>query len=417
MKVLHILKTAIGANWAYEQARALHALGVEIVVALPPGNRSKFPLLAPRYRAAGIEVVEIDLNLPTACPWQMPAVFKNCRQLVRDVRPNLIHTHHVGTTFVVRLALGRRSCVPRIFGVTGTLHLEQQSMARADTHLAGPQDFWLATCRWTQSRYEELGISPERIFLAYLGTDIHSYRTERTGTLRAKLGLGPEMPLVGMVSLIYPPKRFLGAARGHKGHEDFISAFARLCENRPEVRGVMIGGLWGMGNWYEDRIRYLAEKLCGGNLTFLDTRNDIPELYPDLDLAVIPSYSDGLAYSVVEPLLAGVPVVATNVGGIPDIVRDGKTGWLVAPGNPNGLSAAMREALDHSGEARSRALAGQKLARQLLDLEDTGRAVLEVYESILGRSVKRIAGRFEARAPNEPLDLVAGSTLMETTDA
>jgi glycosyltransferase involved in cell wall biosynthesis len=343
--------------------------------------------LAPKYREAGAAVVRANLDLPAREPWRIPATLRACRQLVADVRPDLIHTHHVGTTFIARLALGKNSPIPRVFGVTGTLHLEHRFFAWLDTHLAGPRDYWIATCRWTQRKYATLGIPLNRVFLAYLGTDIKNYPSSRTGILRDELKIPADVPLVGMVSLFYAPKWYLGNARGHKGHEDFIIALARLRQERPDVRGVMIGGTWGGGHWYEDRVRHFGKRLCDGGLQFSGTRSDVSTIYPDLDLAVVPTHSDGLAYSVVEPLLAGVPVVATNAGGIPDLIRDGDTGWLVPPGNPTALASAMCEALDDPLEARRRAVEGTQLARNLMDLRKTGEEVALTYENILAHKI------------------------------
>jgi glycosyltransferase involved in cell wall biosynthesis len=379
MKVLHIVKTAVGANWAYEQVRVLCSLGIEVVVALPSDTEG----LAPKYRQAGATVVRANLDFPARSPWRIPANLRACRQLVADVRPDLIHTHHVGPTFVVRLALGKRSKIPRVFGVTGTLHLERDLFRWLETHLAGPQDYWIATCRWTQRKYETLGIPLNRVFLAYLGTEVKNYPCNRTGILRNEFKIPADVPLVGMVSLIYPPKWYLGSSRGHKGHEDFIVALARLRKERPNVRGIMIGGTWGGGHWYEDRIRHFGMRLCNGGLQFSGTRSDLSTIYPDLDLAVVPTHSDGLAYSVVEPLLGGVPVVATNAGGIPDLIRDGDTGWLVPPGNPAALARASLEALSNPEEAQRRTARGRQAARNLLELEKTGREVAAIYEKIL----------------------------------
>jgi glycosyltransferase involved in cell wall biosynthesis len=383
MKVLHIVKTAVGANWAYEQVRVLCSLGIDVVVALPSDTEG----LAPKYREAGATVVRANLDFPAKQPWRIPATLRACRQLVAAVYPDLIHTHHVGPTFVARLALGKNSSIPRVFGVTGTLHLEHDFFAWLDIHLAGPQDYWIATCRWTQRKYETLGVPLDRVFLAYLGTDVKNYPCNRTGILRNEFKIPSDVPLVGMVSLIYPPKWYLGSSRGHKGHEDFIAALARLRKERPNVRGIMIGGTWGDGRWYEDRIRHFGKRLCNGGLQFSGTRSDLSTIYPDLDLAVVPTHSDGLAYSVVEPLLGGVPVVATNAGGIPDLIRDGDTGWLVPPRNPDVLASAMREALDDPGEARRRAAEGSKLARNILSLQKTGQEVASTYEKILNFSI------------------------------
>jgi glycosyltransferase involved in cell wall biosynthesis len=388
VKVLHILKTATGASWAYEQMCVLRSLGVDVHVVLP----ARVGSMAPRYRAAGIDVIEADLDFPLEEPWKLPGVLRSCRRVVGQVNPDLIHTDFVGTILVLRLALGEDSAIPRVFGVTGTLHLEHDFFAWLDTGLAGPQDYWIATCKWTQRKYQELGIPPERVFLAYLGTDTSRYSTSRTGVLRAQLGIAEDVPLVGMVSLIYPPKWFLGATRGHKGHEDFIRAFARLHARRPEVRGVLIGGLWGKGQWYEERIRYLAQAPNQGNLSFVGTRTDLREIYPDLDLAVVPSYSDGLAYSVAEPLLSEVPVVATSVGGLTDVVRDGETGWLVPPGNIQALSNAMEDAIRQPIEAKRRARKGKELVTKILNLRETGIAVLTAYRTILARSTALARG-------------------------
>jgi glycosyltransferase involved in cell wall biosynthesis len=379
MKVLHIVKTAVGANWAYEQVRVLCSLGIEVVVALPSDTEG----LAPKYRQAGATVVRVNLDFPVKNPWRIPATLRACRHLVADVRPDLIHTHHVGPTFITRLALGKNSKIPRIFGVTGTLHLEHEFFAWLDTHLACPQDYWIATCKWTQRKYEILGIPPDRVFLAYLGTDLTNYPSNRTGLLRNEFQIPANVPLVGMVSLLYAPKWYFGSRRGHKGHEDFIVAFAKLREERPGVRGIVIGGTWGKGRWYEDRVRRYGKKICGDGLYFSGTRADISTIYPDLDLAVVPTHSDGLAYSVVEPLLAGVPVVATNVGGIPDLIRDGDTGWLVSPGNPEALARAALEALSNPEEAQRRTARGAVAARHLLDLEKTGRKLVAIYDKIL----------------------------------
>lgn len=403
MKVLHIVKTAVGANWAYEQVRVLCSLGIEVVVALPSDTEG----LAPKYRQAGATVVRANLDFPARQPWRIPAALRACRRLVADVRPDLIHTHHVGPTFITRLALGKNSKTPRIFGVTGTLHLEHNFFAWLDTHLAGPQDYWIATCKWTQRKYGTLGISSNRVFLSYLGTELRDYSSTRTGFLRNELQIPAGAPLVGMVALLYPPKWYLGSRRSHKGHEDFIVALAKLREERPDVRGVVIGGTWGNGRWYEDRVRRFGKKICGDSLYFTGTRADISIIYPDLDLAIVPTLSDGLAYSVVEPLLAGVPVVATNVGGIPDLIRDGDTGWLVSPGNPQALARAALRALSSLAEAQRRTARGAEAARHLLDLEKTGRELAAIYDKILEPAGQTLNAPLRKAGPIESVAEIA----------
>jgi glycosyltransferase involved in cell wall biosynthesis len=360
---------------------------MDVVVALPSTTEG----LAPRYRESGAAVVRADLDVPSRAPWRLLGVLRECRRLVAQVQPDLIHTHHVGTTFVVRAALGRRSPIPRVFQVAGPLHLEHAVFAWLDTHLAGPRDFWIATCRWTQRKYLALGVPDERVFLSYAGTDVTPFHPERTGWLRHELGVGDQAPLVGMVAYMYAPKWFLGQARGLKGHEDFIAALRIAREQRPDLRGVIIGGAWNGAAWYERRLHDLGARVCNGSLTFLGTRRDVPALYPDLDLAVVPSHSENVG-GAVEPLLSGVPVVATTVGGLPDLVQDWqpeKTGWLVPPRDPQALARTMLAALENRDEAQRRATAGQALARNMFDVEKTSREVAAIYQTILERSGRR----------------------------
>lgn len=377
MKVLHIIKTAIGATWAFHQIRVLRSLGIDVQVALPSETEG----MAPRYRELGVNVIGFDLDFPERRPWELPSILHRCRTLVDRVQPDLIHTHHVGTTLVTRLALGKDSRVPRVFQVAGPLHLESKFFAKVDMRTAGPRDYWIATCKWTQRKYLSLGAKPEHVCLSYAGIDTTPFKTARNGTLRAELGISYETPLVGMVAYMYAPKWFLGQRRGLKGHEDFISALATVRRKLPHIRGVIIGGAWDAA-WYEGRLRDYGRTVCGGSLAFLGTRADVPAMYPDLDLAVVPSHSENCG-GAVEPLLSGVPVVATKVGGLPDVTRDGETGWLVAPRNPAELAHAIVEALRDKPEAKRRALAGSRLARERFDVERTAREVAEMYGRIL----------------------------------
>jgi glycosyltransferase involved in cell wall biosynthesis len=384
MKVLHIVKTAVGANWAYEQVRVLCSLGIEVVVALPTDTEG----LAPKYRQAGATVVRVNLDFPAKNPWRIPATLRACRQLVADVRPDLIHTHHVGPTFITRLALGKKSKILRIFQVAGPLHLEHRFFAWLDLALAGPRDSWLATCKWTRQKYQDLGVDRARVFLSYAGTDTKRFANTRTGLLRNELGISADTPLVGMIAYMYAPKWFLGQRQGLKGHEDFISALSLARRTNPDIRGVIIGGPWGRAASYEKHLRALSANRCGTTLTLLGTRQDIPAIYPDLDLAVVPSHSENCG-GALEALLSGVPVVATNVGGLPDLIQENKTGWLVPPGNPKALTHAILNALQNKDEAHLHATQGQKLARTLFDIETTAREIAAIYEKVLEAAESR----------------------------
>lgn len=381
MKVLHVVKTSVGASWVFHQVRVLLSQGVEVVIALPPAIGG----FAPRYREAGATVVEVDLDFPVRQPWKLPHVIASCRDLVKRTNPDLIHLHFVGTMYAMRLALGKQHPIPRIYQVAGPLHLEHGLFAQSDIKSAGQHDYWIATCRWIHEKYASLGVMRERVFLSYAGTDITRFSEPPRGRLRRELGISAEVPLVGMVAYMYAPKRFLGQKRGLKGHEDFIEALSRVRKIRPHVRGVIIGGAWAGASWYEKRVRELGRLHCNGSLAFLGTREDVPDLYPDLDLAVVPSHSENTG-GALEALLSGVPVVASKVGGLPDLVQENRTGFVVPAHNPEALAKVIVNALDHPDRARELTAEGQKLARDLFDVERTGREVTDIYRRVLARS-------------------------------
>ncbi len=136
-----------------------------------------------------------------------------------------------------------------------------------------------------------------------------------------------------MVAHIYGPKRYLLQRRGLKGHEDLFGAIARLQGRWPDLYALVVGGAWAGAEDYERNLRQEARRSCGDRYPFLGPRRDVADLYPEFDVAVHPSLSENVG-GAVESLVAGIPTIATRVGGFPDLVRDGETGWLVPPRDP-----------------------------------------------------------------------------------
>lgn len=376
MRVLHLVKTAVGAAWALRQMRELVRLGVEVHVALPPGP------MVERYRAAGITPHLFQADLPVRRPSRLPGLLRQTRQLVETVRPDILHSHFVGTTLTLRLALGPGSPIPRIFQVPGPLHLESGLFRRVEIASAGQPDYWIGSCQWTRSRYLQSGIDQKRVFLSYYGTDVDQFTRQPGGKLRRELGLPANTKIVGMVAFMYAPKRYLGQTRGLKGHEDLIDAVALCRQRQPEIIAVLVGGAWNNALGYEQRVRAYAKRRCGAGVVFLGTRHDIPDLYADFNVAAHPSHSENVG-GAVESLLMAVPTVATRVGGFPDLVMDGKTGWLVPPRSPALLAESLLEALNNPLLGQERAQAGQQLARQLFDVRHTAQQIMNIYQTIL----------------------------------
>jgi glycosyltransferase involved in cell wall biosynthesis len=374
------LKTSVGAPWAVRQTRDFVRFGAEVHVALPPGGPR-----VQQYKAAGVVVHPLQLDFPLRDPWRFLAQRKQLRDLVEHVRPDIIHSYYVGTTLTMRLALGPSYPTPRVFQVPGPLHLEHAFYRVAEIATAGSPDYWVGTCQWIVDQYRRSGIAPERLLVADYGVDLEEHTCRARGKLRAELGLDPIKKIVGMVGLMYAPKKILRQRRGVKGHEDLIDALAICLQAEPDIVGVFIGGAWSGAEEYERQIRAYARERCGDHAIFMGTRDDVPDLLPDFDVAVQPSHSEGVAATAVEAQLLGIPVVATNVGGQPDLIKQGETGWLVPPRDPSAMARAILDIVQHPERARAVVAAGRERAMRCFNGVQQSHEVYAFYRTILAR--------------------------------
>lgn len=376
MRVVHLLKTSVGASWALRQLRELVKLGVEVHVILPSGP------LVEAYQDNGVKT---HIFQPAVClsrPWLNISKFKKFRDLINTIQPNIIHSHFVATTFTMRLALGKLHPVKRIFHVPGPLHLEHSFFRAAEIIFSGPNDFWLASCEWTRQRYISSGISPSRLGLVYYGVDLPGKPLVRTGLLREEFGIPPDAPVVGNVAYFYAPKRYLGQKVGLKGHEDLIAAMEIAGKQIPGLTCFLVGGPWAGADGYFEHVKKLAEQAKNSRIIVTGYRSDVHQIYQDFDVAVHPSHSENVG-GAVESLLHEVPTIATNVGGFPDLVRPGETGWLVPPKAPDELARAIVKALSDPQQAACFARAGRHKVEELLDVRKNAKDILEYYNNLL----------------------------------
>jgi glycosyltransferase involved in cell wall biosynthesis len=178
-----------------------------------------------------------------------------------------------------------------------------------------------------------------------------------------------ERPLIVAVGRLKAPKDFLTLVRA-LGRLEPASFEAVIVGEGPD-RPLLEDEIRGLG--LTDRVRLAGE------------RHDIPELLAASDIFALASSSEGMPVSVLEAMAAGLPVVASRVGGLPEQVVHGETGVLAAPGDPEDLAEALAR-LVADGELRRRlGAAGRARAEQSFDLEPFRRAHLELYSRELAR--------------------------------
>lgn len=195
---------------------------------------------------------------------------------------------------------------------------------------------------------------------------------EATQSARRELRLSPGARLVVHVGNIRPGK----------GHDVLIDATALLVERHPEVIVVSIGGEKFPGDL--ERVRARADQAgLGDRIRFLGRRSDALDFVSAADIFVNPSDVEGLPVAVLEAMALARPVVATAVGGVPTIVREGETGVLVEPGEPRILADGIERMLGDSSLARRLAEAAQAMVDKEYGLEPMVRATEDVYREVL----------------------------------
>lgn len=384
MRVLHLVKTSDGARWAALQAQVLAQLGVQVHVALPSPQGEAMGM----WRQSGAAIHILDCSLPFRSPLDITDRTQALRDLVSAVEPDLIHSHFVTTTMMARLALESDHPVPRLFQVPGPLHMEHLLYRSAELGAARAGDYWIASSRYIRQLYQASGVAANRVYLSYYGFRVDNIAAASEPVRQTSFGIPSGARIVGNVNYMYPPKYYLAQTTGIKRHEDVIDALGIVCQGRRDVYGLLVGGQWGSGSSYERRLHQRASQVAKDRIKFTGrvSPQEALALWAEFDCAVHVPISENCG-GVVEPLAHGVPTIASNVGGLPEVVLDGITGWLVAARSPQALAESILECLGDHAEAKRRANAGRELVLQMFDVRRTGAEVARIYEHVLDRSL------------------------------
>jgi glycosyltransferase involved in cell wall biosynthesis len=247
---------------------------------------------------------------------------------------DLVHVHASRALGLAVLACGRKPIVytRRVDFTPGRDPLSRLKYAQADSVVCLSRRIAEVLREWGFPG-TRLRVIPSAV-PAYVRPDL-----ERIASLRAEFGLGPGAPVIGHI----------GALVGHKDQETLLVAARRVLDRRPEVRFVLVGD-----GPLRRPLHALARRLSlGDSVVFTGFRGDALDFYSLFDLFCLSSNLEGLGSAVLDAFAAGVPVVATSAGGIPEVVEDGVSGRMVPPGDPAALADALVGALEDA-PARAR---------------------------------------------------------------
>jgi len=175
----------------------------------------------------------------------------------------------------------------------------------------------------------------------------------------------------------------VGRMHGVKDQMNLVRAFLHLLEVRPDFKGTARLVLVGEGPLRLEAVSALREAGVLDLAWLPGERNDVPDILRGLDVFVLPSQAEGISNAILEAMATGLPVVATAVGGNPDLVVDGSTGRLVEAGNPNALADVLAEYLDNPGQIQRHGEEGLRRVQEQFSLDSMVCQYMAVYDECL----------------------------------
>lgn len=397
LRICHIAATTEGATWMIEQLRELRdAKGYEVSAIIAAGCGA----LAEKLEREGIPFSRFDFEFPAMKGWR--SLLNRVVQLallLRRERYDVVQTHLFASMVLGRLAAWLADVPVRLAMVAGPYHLEAHTPRWIDSTTLWMETGLIASCEYTRTLYRGLGVPEKRLSVIYYGPDETKFDRAATqpADLHRELGLDADAKLVGMVAYFYPrmpASRWTPIIlhdRANKRQEDLIRATPAIVAEFPEAKVLLIGSGWGDAGEKElESAKRLVEELSlQGKVLFTGFRGDVNNVLAAVDVAVQASLSENLG-GTIEALLMECPTVATRTGGMVDSVRDGETGVLVKPLDPEDLAGGVTRLLRDPGGARQMARNGRQLMLRDFTLHNTVDALDRLYSHWLkDRSTRR----------------------------
>jgi glycosyltransferase involved in cell wall biosynthesis/CelD/BcsL family acetyltransferase involved in cellulose biosynthesis len=323
-------------------------------------ERTGVPAAIEELNESGVELMLLDRSSPRDL-----GAWRPLWQRMRSGQVDVLHAHKFGSN-VWAAALGRTAGVPVVLTHEHNWSYEGQSLRRIlDRQLiARRSDAFMAVSRENLRRMiEDERIDPAR--LMFIANGIPAVNGLAGGDLRPELGIGRDDPVIGTVAVL----------REEKAVHLLVRAAAQLVPEFPALKVVVAGD----GPELAGLQSLAAELGVADAFRWLGMREDVPRVLGVLDVAVLSSIWEGSPLSVMEFMQAGKPVVATRVGGVPELVEHERTGLLVEPGDPAGLAGAIGRLLRDREFAAEAGRLGRERQQAEFDLDLMVRRLENVY--------------------------------------
>jgi glycosyltransferase involved in cell wall biosynthesis len=368
MKVLHVIDSLNRGGAEILLSNLLPLLkckGIDITI-VSVSNKIG---LVDIFRKNNIPVYSLDFN---GTIYQIKAILhasQNLKSIIMKEKPDIIHSHLYTADLVTRIAVGKR--LPLI----STLHsydkwwLEKRRLkSRIKTfldYISGKlsKSFYIAVSKSVKDyACKALNISEDRIIVVYNGINPHKFIVKDYQSYQIN-----NQPLIIQVGRFYK----------EKGHETSIKAMLIIKKYYPKAKLLLVGD-GPLYSFIENEIKSLE---LINNIELLGVREDIPDLLLKADIFWMPSEWEGLPIACLEAMASGLPIIASAVGGLLEIISDGETGYLIPKGSYEQLAERSLRLFKDFDLRKKMGLMSRKIVERNFTIEKTAKEYISIYDS------------------------------------
>lgn len=375
MKILHICNSRVyggGEEHVRTVLKYLKREGVEVCAAVPPDSRLRFTLEQENIIAHPFFI---------ANKFDLKALFKLCR-IIKTESVSLLHTHNRQEDLIGAFA-GIIMNVPVVTTIHDRINMDQKGQKvknfQSQVYYFILRNFFRKIITVSKATYDDIrefaGVSDKKMVHIVNGLDFDRVNdTHKTELTKESLGISQDKKVVGFVA------RIRGESFGKKGIVHLIDASVRIVKDIKNVVFVVSGE--------DDEAAEILTKICDEKnvvkyFKFIGYRNDIIDVMRFFDILVCPSLFEGLPRVVLESMAMGIPVVGSAVDGVPEVIEDNRTGYLVPPADPDALADRVIKLLkDNTLRKKFAENATEKIYKNFR-AEISAAETVEVYKSLL----------------------------------
>lgn len=369
MEVIKVLHLSTGRSWrgGENQLRfllaGLRGRGIESRVLVQPGTQ-----LAGKFSEyAAVHELRMSNDMDLFAAFRVAAL---CRKYGCEV----LHAHtaraHLLALLAKKIIRRRGAPAPRLVVHRRSEHRGGFSFIDRWKYLNADVDLFICISGAIAEELRSCGVPEERLRVVHSAVDPEPHRghAARRAEVRRELGIAGDQPVVCCVAAMEPLK----------GADVLLRAWKDLAGTGFSGKLIMAGE----GSSLAELRKYAAETGLSGSVLFTGFREDVPRLMAGSDILVLPTLSEGLGTVLLDGLLAGCALVASAVGGVPEVVIDGTTGILVPPGDPGAIAGAVRKLAGDPVLRGELVKNGQRLVGARFSIENMVETTFQIYKAL-----------------------------------